>query len=266
MLIGNDFSLSEEKFNMKIATYNIWNSENGMPRRRKYIIDEIQVIDADVIGLQEVPNRAMAEDIAMAAGYQHCFFEHYPNNEEGLCILSKIPFGECDSWFDETNAIYCSFVQADKKIAVINVHLPWDSVAERERQIVDIVTAIDEKQYDYVYMVGDFNCSDSSDVQRFLNGECLLDNRESKPCWYDLALSYAELKNITAEYTLNFRKNPRFKYNTIETNSRFDRILLRNTYPCEFPILKKCTIFGQRVYEDINLSASDHYGVVVEME
>lgn len=251
---------------MKIATYNIWNSENGMPYRSKYIISEIQEMKADVICLQEVKSRAMAEEIAVKAGYQHCFFEHYQNDEEGLCILSKIPFEECDSWLDDTNAIYGSFLHNDKKISVINVHLPWDSEAERERQIVEIVATIDKKQYDYVYMAGDFNCSDSSDVQRFLRGECLLNHSESKLCWYDLALSYAELKNTKAECTLNFRENPRFKYNTIETNSRFDRILLRNPYPCDFPILRKCTIFGQTIYEDINLSASDHYGVAVEIE
>ena len=47
-------------------------------------------------------------------------------------------------------------------------------------------------------------------------------------------------------YTLNFRENPRFKNNIIETNSRYDRILLRNTYPCEFTILRKCTTFGKK--------------------
>lgn len=81
-----------------------------------------------------------------------------------------------------------------------------------------------------------------------------------------LALSYAELKHTKAEATLNFRENPGFKYNTIEINSRYDRILLRNTYPQGFPILKNCTVFGQTVYNDINLAASDHYGVVVEMQ
>lgn len=251
---------------MKIATYNIWNSDEGMPCRSKYIISEIQRMNADVICLQEVKNRAMAEEIAGKAGYQQCFFEHYQNDEEGLCILSKIPFGECDSWLDDANAIYCSFLHNDKKIAVINIHLPWDSEAEREQQIIEIITSIDKKQYDYVYMAGDFNCSDSSDVQRFLTGECLLRHCESKPRWYDLALSYAEMKHTEAEYTLNFWENPRFKHNTIETNSRVDRILLRNPYPCDFPILSECAIFGRTIYEDISLSASDHYGVAVEME
>lgn len=214
---------------MKIATYNIWNSESGMPYRIKYIVNEIKLINADVICLQEVSTRKLAESIA-------------------------------------ANAIYCSFFYNSQKIAVVNVHLPWDSVLSREHQIIKIVNAVDKKTYDYVYMAGDFNCSDFSDVQRFLLGECTLNNCEALPCWFDLASAYAEITDKKAENTLDFRKNPRFKGNTVETNSRFDRILLQNTYPQQFPVLSRCNVFGTAIYEDIALAASDHYGVVVEME
>lgn len=251
---------------MKIATYNIWNSENGMPYRSKYIVDEIKKIKADVICLQEVCNRKFAESIADNVGYRYLYFDNYQNDNEGLCILSHIPFEECESWLNICNAIYCSFLYKGKKVSVINVHLPWNSVLEREQQIINIVTAVDKRQYDYAYMAGDFNCSDTSDVQRFLTGECLLNNYESMPCWFDLALSYAELSGTNAEYTLNFRENPRFKHNTIETNLRCDRILLRNTYPSDFPLLSKCDIFGKTIYKEIDLAASDHYGLAVEIE
>lgn len=214
---------------MKIATYNIWNSESGMPYRIKYIVNETKLIYADVICLQEVSTRKLAESIA-------------------------------------ANAIYCSFFYNSQKIAVVNVHLPWDSVLSREHQIIKIVNAVDKKTYDYVYMAGDFNCSDFSDVQRFLLGECTLNNCEALPCWFDLASAYAEITDKEAEDTLDFCRNPRFKGNTVETNSRFDRILLQNTYPQQFPVLSRCNVFGTAIYEDIALAASDHYGVVVEME
>ena len=215
---------------MKIATYNIWNSESGMPYRIKYIVNEIKLINADVICLQEVSSRKLAEGIAANADYPYRYFDN------------------------------------SQKIAVVNVHLPWDSVLSREHQIIKIVNAVDKKTYDYVYMAGDFNCSDFSDVQRFLLGECTLNNCESLPCWFDLASAYAEITDKKAENTLDFRKNPRFKGNTVETNSRFDRILLQNTYPQQFPVLSRCNVFGTAIYEDIALAASDHYGVVVEME
>lgn len=54
----------KESLNLKIATYNIWNSESGMPYRIKYIVNEIKLINADVICLQEVSSRKLAEGIA----------------------------------------------------------------------------------------------------------------------------------------------------------------------------------------------------------
>lgn len=251
---------------MRIATYNLWNAESGMPVREQYIINEIININADVICLQEVSGIALAENIANKAGYKHCFFDKYKDSEEGLCILSNCPFEKSESWLDVANAIYCSFSWNNKTIAVVNLHLPWDSVIERENQIVNIVTNINGEKYDYIFLAGDFNCGATSDVYRFLTGDCLLNQQEANPVWYDLAASYAELTNTNLEPTLNFRENPRFQNNTIELNARFDRILLRNTYPCKFPTLKKCMVFGKTIYRDIKLSASDHYGVAVDIE
>ena len=250
---------------MKIATYNVWNSECGMPLRTQYIINEILAVNADIICLQEIRNKAMAEEIANKAGYAHCFFDNYKNDAEGLCILSRIPFVECDSWLGRVNAIYSSFLWKDKICSVVNLHLPWNSVIDREKQITSIINIVDGLQSDYIYLAGDFNCSDTSDVHRFLTGDCLLNGQESSPCWFDLALAYAELSSSAVECTLDFRRNPRFIDNTIELNARYDRILLRNTYPAAFPILKKCITFGHAEHEDINFAASDHYGVLVDI-
>lgn len=230
------------------------------------MVNEMKKVNADVWCLQEVCSREMAEYIAESAGYSYVYFEPYENEEEGLCIVSHLPLKEREAWYGAANAIWASFSYAGKEIGVVNLHLPWNSEIERERQIVNIISAIDSKDYDFVYMAGDFNCSASSDVARFLTGECILNHTEANPAWFDLAVSYAEAGHTVAEATLNFRENPRFRCNTIEVNSRYDRILLRNTYPCAFPILKKCTVFGQTVYRKTKLAASDHYGVVVEIE
>ena len=99
---------------MKIATYNIWNSENAMPYRSQHIIDEIKKIRADIICLQEVNNSDLAESIAISAGYQYCYFDNFPDDDEGLCIMSNIPFIECESWLKNANAIYSSFLHNGK--------------------------------------------------------------------------------------------------------------------------------------------------------
>lgn len=43
-----------EDHTMKIATFNIWNSDRGMPLREKQIFSEIQSVNSDLICLQEV--------------------------------------------------------------------------------------------------------------------------------------------------------------------------------------------------------------------
>lgn len=251
---------------MKIATYNIWNAEDGMPERRTAIQQEILGIGVDLICLQEVADREMAEMIAKEAGFDFFFFEHYDNEKEGLCIAGRMPFAKEESWICDVNALFVSFHDQGREIGIVNLHLPWDSALERERQIAEIVSRINEQQLDVALLLGDFNCSEASDVHRYLKGECLLRGREAKPRWYDLAEAYADRTGVMAECTLDFRKNPRFGNNTIEANERFDRILMRNTYPEEFPALKSCITFGKTIYENTKLCASDHYGVMAELE
>ena len=42
---------------MRIATYNIWNCEENNELRFAQITDELVKINADIIALQEVPNK-----------------------------------------------------------------------------------------------------------------------------------------------------------------------------------------------------------------
>lgn len=261
--------MSEEKKSICLATYNIWNSSEGMPVREKYIIDEIRKINSDVICLQEVTSEAMACRLADQMNYQYSFVS-FPGDHEGICVLSKMTLLDNESWIHDGNASYVSICHNEKTIGIVNVHLPWDSVLSREQCMIHILNKITEKnkekKSDYTFVMGDFNCSATSDLQRMLLGECTIDKTEANPCFFDLAYSFASIANRKTKDTLNFRKNPRFTGNTIEINQRFDRIMLQNTYPNEFPELYECDIFGTRVYEDIQLSASDHYGVYVKLK
>ena len=146
------------------------------------------------------------------------------------------------------------------------MHLPWDSVIKREKYISNIVSKLTDKKCDYIFLLGDFNSGDNSDVVRMIMGDCSLNGIEANPCFYDLALASAQRRGVPANSTLDFYNNPRFSDNTIEMNQRFDRIFLRNTYPIVFPRLIECDVFGTKVYSEINLSASDHYGVYAVIE
>ena len=59
-----------------LATYNIWNSDDGMPYRAVYISRELQKTGADIICLQEIKNSALAGEIADRSGKNYCFVNY----------------------------------------------------------------------------------------------------------------------------------------------------------------------------------------------
>ena len=248
-----------------LATYNIWNSSEGMPFRADCIISEIKKVMPDILCLQEVKDRTFSEKIAGELNL-NCYFVNFPTENEGICILTKYPFIEMDSWMADANAQYAQLQAGDKTIGVVNLHFPWDSVLSRERCLVSLIEKLKSKKSDYLFVLGDFNCGEHSDVIRMMLGDCSIQGIEAKPCFYDLASAAAQLNGTNVKDTLNFRENPRFHSNTIEINQRFDRIFFRNPYPSEFPKLIECDIFGTRVYLENGLAASDHYGVYAKIE
>lgn len=246
---------------MKIATYNIWDSDAGWPVRFEQIIEEISKIDADILCLQEVADREKHVRITELCGYP---YSHW-HNRAGLSVMSKFPM---ENVFTAEFAIFACMAVEGKRILSVNVHLPWDRASAREQSIVDIVQKMSEINADYAFLSGDFNSSASSSVHRFLVSEQSLLGTDAY--FFDLADASAEINKVSPPATLNFRENPRWGIsdpkNTLEINQRFDWIMLKNPYPAKMPILKACSIFGTNVSARTGLAASDHYGVVAEIE
>lgn len=79
---------------MRIATYNIWNTDRALSERKQAILAQIQTINSDIVCLQEVMDYNYYEYIADKCDYQFsCFFNH-TNEEEGLTVLSRYPIKE----------------------------------------------------------------------------------------------------------------------------------------------------------------------------
>ena len=251
---------SEGEVNMIIATYNVWDSDAGMPVRFQHLIEEINEIKADIICLQEVSDRSEHDRLSLLCGYADSHWQA----QTGLSILSRHKIEKTVD-FQYGTAAYIRF--EGKKILAVNVHLPWEKASLRERAIADIAEDISGMEADYTFLLGDFNCSEKSSVYRFLTNEQSLSGADAY-C-FDLAEAYAEMNGTKALPTLNFRENPRWGVaepkNTIEVNQRVDWILLMNPYPNKLPDLKKCTLFGTKVSQETHLAASDHYGVMVEI-
>ena len=246
---------------MKIATYNIWDSDMGMPMRFRQLTKEIIGIKADIICLQEVSDSEKHYSFSKHCGYDYSHWQA----QTGLSILSRYPIDKTADFEYGTSA----YIQLESKtLLVINVHLPWERTSLREKAVVNIAENTANVIADYILLTGDFNSSENSSIHRFLTNEQSLLGADAY--YFDLAEVYAEISGTKTLATLNFRENPRWGVaepkNTIEMNQRFDWILLKNPYPAELPKLKNCMLFGTEIAKEINLAASDHYGIMVEIE
>ena len=245
---------------MRIATYNLWDSPAGMPRRLWQQVNEIRRIEADILCLQECGSREIHEQLVRQCGYPHAHFQE----KTGLSILSKAPFLHMED-FDGFTLV--SVQIEGNLLCVVNVHLPWNSVLRREEITVHITDQIRRQKCDCALLAGDFNSSAGSAVHRFLLNQQSLAGREA--FFFDLAEAYAERMGTAPAATLDFRKNPRWGRidppNTLETNQRCDWIMLQNAYPAPLPELKNCTIFGTEKDAETGLCPSDHYGVAAEL-
>jgi endonuclease/exonuclease/phosphatase family metal-dependent hydrolase len=258
---------------MRIATYNIWNETKGSGDRLEQIIAEINTVNADIIGLQEV-TQPRYDDLAGKLGYRYHTYAMYRDEDEGLAFFSRYPFD--DVFFLNTSAEYSNsaalhvlFNTGDFTFSVTNLHLPWSSILAKEKQILAIDRYIKEQKdkANFFIMLGDFNCTFTSSVHNYLIGEQSLNKQEAKPSWFDLGSTYAAINGLPNEATLHFQKNPRWTNNTTEMPVVYDRILIRNSYGRQYDEdIKYVGIFGTAVSAETGLAASDHYGVFADVE
>ena len=259
------------KIKMKIATYNIWNENKGTGNRQRQILEEIRFCNADIIGLQEVTPDFYQEYLQKSA-YPYGEFRKYSNEYEGLAILSRYPIIACTfletmEEYDFSAALHIVAEVRGKRFSVSNLHLPWDSAKQKEIQTVAIDRYMHEQaeNMDVSIILGDFNGSLNSSVHRYLTGEQTLRDCEAKPYWFELSSTYAAIMGENIMPTLDFVNNPRWHgENTTEIPYAADRIYVM--YRRGKDVLKSVELFGTRVSEENGLSASDHYGVVAEME
>ena len=247
---------------MRLATYNIWHSDVGMPARTEDLIEVLKALQADILCLQEVRDNEYHNLLVGQLGYPYHTFCAHEGEVEGLSLLSHFPIEtlKCLPY-----AIAVKLVVNSVSLLVANIHLPWDSVLKREKASIPLHDALSAIPADLRLIAGDFNSAEKSSVQQFFLGEASLLGKEACPCWFDLAEGFACRRSTTADATLNFCKNPRWKNEqTVETNQRFDRILLQNPYPNPFPRLESVDIFGTEVSPKTGLAPSDHYGVYAD--
>jgi len=256
---------------MKIATYNVWYENIGI--RTTQLIDEINNIDVDVMGLQEVPP-SFYEKLITNVKYPYHAFVSY-DEEMGLAFLSKYPIDKEFSLFESAefdNSIAHNVI-VDKngtRLSITNVHLPWDSALAKEKQIVAIDRYIhaQKDEVHFFILLGDFNCTLSSSVHNYLLGNQTLLGCESKPYWNDLAGVHAALNGYDVISTLDFVNNPRWRgKNTNYVPDTCDRIYIMESFNWDNVFsLWNVNIFGKEVSPKTGFAPSDHYGLLAEVD
>lgn len=256
---------------MKIATYNVWNESSNLELRKEQLIEEICKVDADVIGLQEVPSGLYWEVFVKELGYPFHVYEQYSGEDEGLAIFSKYPItGSCFLYTHEehanSNALNVLLDVEGRKVSCTNVHLPWDSALQKEKQICAIDKYLHGQldEAGFFVLMGDFNGGMGSSVHRYLVGDQSLNGCEANPYWNELATAYQAMSEEPIKPTLDVINNPRwFGWKSAYPPTVMDRIyIMEHRYEID---LEWVEIFGTEISPETYWAASDHYGVVAEV-
>lgn len=179
---------------LRVATLNIWNRMGPWEERLAAIRKEIERLEPDVLGLQEVlllPEHAFDQAKAIAEGFgYHVAFGRSPDAEPytmGNAVLSRWPIARTFTYglpgTDEHRCLVCAEIDAPiGKLRVFSTHLNWkfEESDVRQLQVQAIARFVDavHRAADYPpIVVGDFNAEPDSDEIRFLRGLASLGGR-----------------------------------------------------------------------------------------
>jgi len=268
---------------LRIATYNIWNSAENWGQRLAAIVEELSILDADIVALQEAPTEAaeglpLAQFLREQTAYPHVLHLPYPGPAdkrewpEGLAFLSKHPLQDVRVNWEDSHPTDNSWAARiivgwqGGSLGITNVHLDWRHATSRERHIVQVVRElIDARPCDVDVLCGDFNDDGDALVLRFLEGRAPIDGYGT--CWRDLALAWHASRGEAPPITLDFEGNPRWKPKKIAAPSkRFDRIYLRCGEPGREPPVLRAGLFGKDPANSLDIVPSDHYGLFVDLD
>lgn len=74
---------------MKIASFNIWNSDQNHDIRIKMLSQKLYELQVDVIALQEVRDETIVQKLSTSCDLPFYAWMKYEDCQEGLAILSK---------------------------------------------------------------------------------------------------------------------------------------------------------------------------------
>jgi endonuclease/exonuclease/phosphatase family metal-dependent hydrolase len=278
---------------LRLVTINIWGTEPPLDRRLALAQRQLRALAPDVVCMQEVKPldgedegegaRTTADVLADALGYERVYevalrwrggSGQRPAGEEGLAILSRHPIREHrvlrlpESRPDEARILLSAYIEApDAPVWCHTTHLHWrlDDGLARERQVVAIdetvrAIAVAEPEGLVQILAGDFNATPAHDEIRFLRGLTTLAGRRTH---YQDAFARRHPREEGHTWTM---ANPtlRGKGSSLDMDRRIDYVFVTTRHKDG-----RGTVHDARVVldeQDGGLAASDHYGVLADVQ
>jgi endonuclease/exonuclease/phosphatase family metal-dependent hydrolase len=174
----------------------------------------IKAIDADIIGLQEIENRALAVALANALDYPYVAFTKPLGSPTGVGLLSRYPIAKqqvLPSSLSKTrDMLHVTLVLDTYALDVVVVHWPSLKNPMRQREVVAKQLKTYVASLDEVVVLGDFN-----------------DPLGPKSA---LAQTFARLETLQGWFDPFFTQKERWSHDFFGKKEALDRILLHERF------------------------------------
>jgi len=262
---------------VRVVTLNLWGRNGPWPRRLRLIRDELEVLQPDIVGLQEVMRRdgaCQAAEVADGLGYDVAYAAacaQHDGQVQGNALLSRLPIREQRSFAlpvgdGEPRVLLHTVIETrygDLPVFVTHLNRQQDHAAVRVDQVRFIVRRAAElgpgEHALPPVIMGDFNADPDSDEIRYLCGLAVI---EGTSVYFAEAWSYGG--DGTPGWTFD-RAND-YARAAREPSRRIDYIftggddLLRGE-----PVHTALAFSEAKVHAGIRVWPSDHFGVVSDI-
>jgi len=245
---------------LSVLSYNIESDDGDWPARFAYILQEVRELEVDVIGLQEVIQRATLDNQAMQMADSLGFYYYFDSVDDegrdyrfGNAIVSRYPIEETNfralQPLDKfRKALHTRLDVNGNTVDVYTTHLHQVGLDHdiRKVQITDLLDFIGQTSTgEYIFVTGDFNAN---------------------PDWEETKLMYDQFADVYPLFHENHLDpehgtlNPRMGHQ----QRRIDYVFF-NRESLERLVPISAEIILDKVHENPNME-SDHFGVFARFE
>ena len=260
---------------LRVATMNVLGPANpDWQRRRRVLAEGLQALQADVVGLQEVPIGSTPEILEelLGDGYHVRGFSRTAEDGVGAAVATRLPHqvvGEVDQHctLRSRDFPWCATlllrVKASVGLVLVAHHKPsWQFgyELEREQQALRAAQAIEDNVGDaHAVVFGDFDATPDASSMQFWRGRRSLDG--ISVCYQD---AWETVHPTEPGFTFS-AENPLVRAGEVATavSRRIDYVLVRCGAHGPTLQVRSCECILDQPVDGV--WASDHFGVVADL-